>query len=177
MARLLLFHHSLSLSRTNEHFFKRLKTSVGVSDPTLTVNIVFVSSWRSLIWVKRSLREWRHKEIRVGKRKFVRHGRPVWPDLAKFRHFGNFLTVYFLFSKWLSLLWRICDNIFGLIFIVANGQILKINLTIWSSPSWQYCKPFFQSGLVDFGLFFGLVQCDQIEWFFWSFSWQSIFKK
>ena len=31
----------------------------------------------------------------------------------------------------LSLLWQICD-IIGLIFIVANGQILKTNLTIWS---------------------------------------------
>ena len=31
----------------------------------------------------------------------------------------------------LSLLWQICDNI-GLIFIVANGQILKNNPTIWS---------------------------------------------
>ena len=63
---------------------------------------------------------------------------PVWPDLAKFRHFvkslqvfGNFLTVYFLFGKMLSLLWQICD-IIGLIFNVANVQILKNNLTIWS---------------------------------------------
>ena len=31
----------------------------------------------------------------------------------------------------LSLFWQICD-IIGLIFIVANSQILKINLTIWS---------------------------------------------
>ena len=44
----------------------------------------------------------------------------VWPDLAKFRHFGIFLTVYFVF-----------DNIV-LIFIVANGQILKNNLIILS---------------------------------------------
>ena len=58
----------------------------------------------------------------------------VWPDLAKFRHFGKsflvfdkFLTVYFLFGKMLSLLWQIWA-----IFIVANGQILKNNLTIWS---------------------------------------------
>ena len=62
----------------------------------------------------------------------------MWPDLAKFRHFGKtlkvvskFLTVYFLSGKMLSLLWQICDNI-GLIFIVVNGQILKNNLTIWS---------------------------------------------
>ena len=60
------------------------------------------------------------------------------PDLAKFHHFGislkvlsKFLTVYFLFGKMLSLLWQTCD-IIELIFIVANGQILKKNLTIWS---------------------------------------------
>ena len=44
---------------------------------------------------------------------------------------GKFLTVYFLFGKMLSLLWQICD-IIGLIFGVANGQILKNILTIWS---------------------------------------------
>ena len=61
----------------------------------------------------------------------------VWPDLAKFHHFGKslqinqFFTVYFWFGKMLSLIWQICD-IIGLIFIVANGQILKNNLTIWS---------------------------------------------
>ena len=67
---------------------------------------------------------------------------PVWPDLAKFRHFGKnlqvvdqFLMVYFVFGKIMSLPWQICDNI-GLIFIVANGQILKNNLTIWS-----HCQP------------------------------------
>ena len=56
---------------------------------------------------------------------------PVWLDLAKFRHFGKFLTVYFLFGKMLSLLWQICD-IIGLFFIVANSQILQNNLTIWA---------------------------------------------
>ena len=62
----------------------------------------------------------------------------MWPDLAKFHHFdkslqvfGNFLTVYFSFGKMLSILWQIWD-IIGLIFIAANGQILKNNLTIWS---------------------------------------------
>jgi len=34
-------------------------------------------------------------------------------------------------GKMLSQFWHICD-ILGLIFIVANGQILKNNLTIWS---------------------------------------------
>ena len=62
-------------------------------------------------------------------------------DLVKFHHFGkslqvlgNFLTVFFLFGKMLSLLWQICDLI-GLFFHVANGQILKNNLTIWSHYS------------------------------------------
>ena len=51
---------------------------------------------------------------------------PVWPDLAKFRHFGKslqvfgqFLTVCICFGKMLSLLWQIWD-IIGLIFIVLN---------------------------------------------------------
>ena len=54
---------------------------------------------------------------------------------------GKFLTVYFLFGKMLSLLWQICD-IIGLIFGVANGQILKNILTIWSH--WLFsilCSP------------------------------------
>ena len=62
----------------------------------------------------------------------------VWPDLVKFQHFGKivqvfskFWTVYFLFGKMVSLLWQNGD-IIELIFIVANGQILKKNLTIWS---------------------------------------------
>ena len=62
----------------------------------------------------------------------------VWADLAKFCHFGKrlqvfgkFLTIYCLFGKMLRLLLQICD-IIGLIFIVANGQIVKNNLTIWS---------------------------------------------
>ena len=70
----------------------------------------------------------------------------MWPDLAKFRHFGKsllvfgkFLTVYFLFDKMLSILWQICDMI-GLIFIDVNGQILKNNLTIWSH--WLGVSPF-----------------------------------
>ena len=65
------------------------------------------------------------------------HRAPMRPDLAKLCHFGKslqinqFFTVYFWFGKMLSLIWQICD-IIGLIFIVANGQILKNNLTIWS---------------------------------------------
>ena len=46
---------------------------------------------------------------------------PIW----------QFFTVHFLIGKMLSLLWQICD-IIGLVFIVANGQILKNNLAIGS---------------------------------------------
>ena len=63
---------------------------------------------------------------------------PVRPDSAKFLHFANtlqifgkILTVFFLFGKMLSRLWQIW-YIIGLIFIVAKGQKLKNNLTIWS---------------------------------------------
>ena len=64
--------------------------------------------------------------------------KPVWPDLAKFRHFGKILQSfgkllghYFLFGKIVNLHWEIC-YITGLIIIVVNGQILKHDLTIWS---------------------------------------------
>ena len=66
----------------------------------------------------------------------------VWPDLAKFHHFskvlqvfGKSLMVYFLFGKMFNLLRWIC-YIFEINFIVANGQILKNNLTIW-----PHCRP------------------------------------
>ena len=49
----------------------------------------------------------------------------IWRNfaiLAKvYKSLANFVTVYFLFGK---MLWQTCD-IIGLIFIVANGQILK----------------------------------------------------
>ena len=51
--------------------------------------------------------------------KSLRGRQPVWPDLAKFRHYGKFVMVYFLFGKMLSLHWQICD-ISRLIFIVAK---------------------------------------------------------
>ena len=61
----------------------------------------------------------------------------VWPDLAKFHHFGKnvqvfvkTLIVYWLFGKMVNLLWQICD-IIGPIFIATNGKILKNNLTSW----------------------------------------------
>ena len=63
------------------------------------------------------------------KRPFCQLCHPVWPD---FRHFGKSLhvfgkifPVYFLFDKMLKLLWQIC-YISGLIFVVVNGQILKL---------------------------------------------------
>ena len=49
---------------------------------------------------------------------------PLW---QKLKVFGKFLISYF---QILSLLWQNCD-IIGLVFIVANGQILQNNLTIW----------------------------------------------
>ena len=56
---------------------------------------------------------------------------PVWPDLAKFRHFGknvkvfgNFSKVYLVFSKLLKLLCQSLNGI-GQIFIVVSGQIFK----------------------------------------------------
>ena len=80
----------------------------------------------------------RRKERKKKREGKLRGSRQVWPDLAKLCHFGkillvfsNFLKVYFLFGKMLSLLWQLCF-ILGLIFIVTNGQILQINLTVWS---------------------------------------------
>ena len=71
--------------------------------------------------------------------------RAVWPDLSNFRHFGKslpvfgkFLTVHLLLGKILS--WRgQIFGIIGLIFIIANGQILKNNLSIW--PHWFRVTP------------------------------------
>ena len=55
---------------------------------------------------------------------------PVWPDLAKFRHFGTilkvlgkFLRVCLVFGKILILLWKECYAI-GQVFIVVDGHIL-----------------------------------------------------
>ena len=59
----------------------------------------------------------------------------IWRNFATLvkvdKSLAHFLMVYFLSGKILSLLWQICD-IIVLIFIGANGQILKNNLTIWS---------------------------------------------
>ena len=55
----------------------------------------------------------------------------MWPDLAKFRHFGknleifgNIFKVYLIFGKVLNPLWGII-YVFGQFFIDVNGQILK----------------------------------------------------
>ena len=53
---------------------------------------------------------------------------PLW---QKFTSIWQIFDSLFLFGKMLSTLWQMCD-IIGLIFIGANGHILKNNLTIWS---------------------------------------------
>ena len=54
----------------------------------------------------------------------------VWPDLAKFRHFGTILKVlgkilrdYLIFGKILILLWQKCFTI-GQVLVVVDGKIL-----------------------------------------------------
>ena len=62
----------------------------------------------------------------------------VLPPWQNFTSLWQNLTVYFLFGKLLSLLCKIW-YIIGLILIVANGQILKNNLTIWSHCTELIC--------------------------------------
>ena len=55
----------------------------------------------------------------------------VCPDLAKIRHFGNFLRVNLIFGFLVfNLLWQNFEVIKKIIY-VENGQILKNNLVIW----------------------------------------------
>ena len=56
----------------------------------------------------------------------------VRPDLAKFRHFGKTLTVFSYLAKCWAYFGTFGKLPIGLIFIVANGEILKNNLTILS---------------------------------------------
>ena len=70
-------------------------------------------------------------EVKVG-------SRPVWPDLAKFRHFGqilkvfgNFLRGYWVFCQLVNPCWQMFCGIWQIV-IVKNGQILKNILHIWS---------------------------------------------
>ena len=68
----------------------------------------------------------------------------MWPDLAKFRHFGkifkvlgNFSRIHLLFGKILNLLWQILCAI-GQVFIEVNGQMLNNNPAIWSH--WRHVE-------------------------------------
>ena len=65
---------------------------------------------------------------------FVRH---MWPDLAKFRHFGKILSLwaifwmsYLVFGILLYYLWHFYAT--GQIFVVVNDQILNSYKAIWS---------------------------------------------
>ena len=53
---------------------------------------------------------------------------PVWPDLVKFRHFGQifgkFSRVYLVFDRILNLPWEFFVTI-GYILTIINGQILE----------------------------------------------------
>ena len=53
---------------------------------------------------------------------------PIW---QKNTSLWQFSAVYFSFGKMMGLLWQIW-NIISLFFVVANGQISKNNVTIWS---------------------------------------------
>ena len=62
----------------------------------------------------------------------------MWPDLAKFCHFGSiikfwgdYVRAYLVLGKILNLLWSTFYAI-EQIFTVANGLILTNNLAIWS---------------------------------------------
>ena len=62
----------------------------------------------------------------------------MWPDLVKFENFekmskvfGNSLKVNLVIGKMLLLLWQ-KTNAIGQIFVTVNGQILRIDLAIWS---------------------------------------------
>ena len=72
--------------------------------------------------------------------------RSVWPDLAKFRHFGimlknfgHFERVHFVFGKIWNLLWQILYAS-AQFFSFVNAQILKKNnRAIWSHWSRSSC--------------------------------------
>ena len=66
---------------------------------------------------------------------------PVWPDLAKFCHFGKILQVFGQFWKAKASIWQFfkptLENCyaFGQVSFVMIGPILENNLPIWS-----YCR-------------------------------------
>ena len=62
---------------------------------------------------------------------FTSSRRPVWPDLAKFRHFDKILKIFrhllrakIIFGNIFDILWQII-YVIGQTLIVANGQILN----------------------------------------------------
>ena len=100
---------------------------------------------------------------------------PVWPELSKIRHFGNFfeslwhfLTVYLLFGKMLNLLWRFF-NASGQNFVAVNEEILRNNLAtfrslccfdiiVLSSPIWSsyfWYSNHVANSVIDFKNIFG----------------------
>ena len=75
------------------------------------------------------------KNLLIGKRGV--YTTSVWPDLAKFRHFGNFFKefgnfkkLYFLLGNLLSLLWQIFPLLGN--FHCWKWPKMKHNIAIWS---------------------------------------------
>ena len=56
---------------------------------------------------------------------------PVWPDLAKFHHFGKILEKFWWFNYYVGKSWTNFDK------FDVNGQMLKNKLAIWSHWSTQ----------------------------------------
>ena len=102
-----------------------------------TGTIIIILSWRRRLKVKKILAPLMGKNILnvISHFLYLSQCDHIWQNFTTFgkslQVFGKILTVYFLFGKMMSLLWKICD-IIGLIFHVATVQILKNNLTIWS---------------------------------------------
>ena len=85
---------------------------------------------------------------------------PIWQNLTSLWQFFNSL---FLFFKMMGLLWQIW-NILWIIFIVANGQILKNNLTIWSHCFLSEPQSF---ALLQHSHYFPIFY-DSLLWPFWQ---------
>ena len=73
----------------------------------------------------------------------------MWPDLAKFHHFGQYIKIfgnkfklYLVLGNVSNSLWHNLGAI-GQIFIDENGQILKNNSVIWSHCSYDTNKTIF----------------------------------
>ena len=97
----------------------------------------FSNCFSSLNWSNFSIERRNPKLKQLETSVFVQS--PVWPDLAKIRHFckilkvfGNILRVYLIFGIILNLLWQILNAI-GLVCIYVKVQIFQNNLVaIWS---------------------------------------------